>query len=51
MEFAAGVYLSVLHPPPLPLQVTAHVLFNTGKGWRRVEPERRGEGPQITKLD
>jgi hypothetical protein len=55
MDFAAGVYLSVAQNPYPPLN-TVYVytvyLFpqGRGKGGGRVEPERRGEGQQLTKL-
>ena len=53
--FAAGVYLSDAQnptPPPLTHYINAYkILIHTGKGRRaRVEPERRGEEQQFTKL-
>jgi len=54
IDFAAGVYLSDAQnpPPPLTHYINAYkILIHTGK-WRRgrVEPERRGEEQQFTKL-
>jgi hypothetical protein len=52
MDFAAGVYLSEtqnpIHPPPL----HTIYLFTQGRGGGGgiVEPERRGEVQQFTKL-
>jgi hypothetical protein len=51
-DFAAGVYLSEEkpHTPTLTHCIRVYsILIHTGKG-RRVEPERRGEGQQFTKL-
>jgi hypothetical protein len=54
-DFAAGVYLSVLYPPPCPLHCirTSYMYLFTqrvgGEGWR-VQPKRRLEGQQFTKL-
>ncbi len=54
MDFAAGVYLSEARnpiPPPLPTVYVYKVyLFTQGRGGGRVEPERRLEGQQFTKL-
>jgi hypothetical protein len=53
--FAADVFLSEVQNPIPPLQIhTEHIrvyiiLIHTGKGGR-VEPERRGDGHQFTKL-
>ncbi len=57
MDFAAGAYLSearTTNPPPLTYGVRVYstvYLFTQGRGeGGRVEPERRLEGQQITKL-
>jgi hypothetical protein len=57
MDFAAGVYLSEAQnqypPPPLNTLYVYTVntyLFTQGRGGGRLEPERRGEGQQVTKL-
>jgi hypothetical protein len=52
-DFVAGVYLSVAQNPIPSLTHCIRVnsiLIHTGKG-RGVEPERRLEGQQFTKLD
>jgi hypothetical protein len=55
-DFSAGVYLSEaqnpMPPPPLTHCINVFsILLHTGKGGGgRVEPERRLEGQQFTKL-
>ncbi len=52
-DFAAGVYLSEAQNPILPDLIHCirafSILIHTGKGGR-VEPERKLEGQQFTKL-
>ncbi len=54
MDFAVGVYLSeTQNPIPPPPRIRLYsILIHTGKGvgGGRVEPERRLEGQQFTKL-
>jgi hypothetical protein len=54
MDFAAGVHLSEARnpiPPPLTHCIRVNsILIHTGKGGGRVEPDRKLEGQQFTKL-
>jgi hypothetical protein len=55
MDFAAGVYLSeaqnLIPPSPLHTVYVHTVTYSHREGGRgRVEPKRRGEGKQFTKL-
>jgi hypothetical protein len=52
-DFAADVYLSEAlsqHTPPSPSHTLSVFIVVTGKGGGRVEPVRRLEGQQFTKL-